>query len=421
VKIICILVMTLLITTTISAMGMPSQKNDNEKLIIDQTSCARAPSIPNVIEKTTYPLDMGGVPFYGYVAYDPLNILTLGPCSFMPTTPGIIISLAPTSSTDFLSGGTWASGVWYGCEWVAGSYTNSYIWTINPLNGVMTFVGSYNPGGTGLSFNGLAYDPTTNKLYGCSNTDLYTVDMSTGASTLVGSFGIGGYMIGIAFDASGNLYGTELLTDSLYSINTLGGSATLVGSLNIDIHFAQDMSFDLDTGILYLAAYTATTVWEGALYTCNPTTGATAKVGTFQNAAEITCFAIPYNSVPTPPIISGPLSGKVNTPLTYSFTSWDPDLDQISYYVDWGDGPPTWSTFQNSGIPYSASHTWSAQGTYTISAKAKDTQGAESSISTLTVTIPRDKAIQTSPFLQFLQSHPNMFPILQKLIQNLGL
>jgi len=414
--------MTLLITTTISAMGMPSQKNDNEKLIIDQTSCARAPCIPNVVEKTTYPLDMSGTPFYGYVAWDPLGILPIGPCSFMPTTPGIIISLAPTSSADFLSGGTWAGGVWYGCEWTGGGGSNSYIWTINPLNGVMTLVGSYDPPGTGLSFNGLAYDPTTNKLYGCSSTDLYTVDMTTGASTHVGAFNIANsIMIGIAFDTSGNLFGTELNTDSLYSINTLGGSATLVGPLNIDILYAQDISFDLDTGILYLAAYTVAPVQEGALYTCNPTTGATAKVGTFQNTAEITCFAIPYNSAPTTPIISGPLSGKVNTPLTYSFTSWDPNLDQISYYVDWGDGTPsTWSAFQNSGIPYSASHTWSTQGTYTISAKAKDTQGAESSVSTLTITIPRDKAINR-PILNFLQSHPNLFPLLQKLLQNLGL
>jgi len=33
---------------------------------------------------------------------------------------------------------------------------------------------------------------------------------------------------------------------------------------------------------------------------------------------------------------------------------------------------------------------------------------------------PRSKAI-TNPLLQFLQSHPSLFPLLQKLIQNLGL
>jgi hypothetical protein len=403
-------------------MGIPSQFNDNEKFIINQTSCVRAPCITNVVEESLYPLDMSGTPFYGYVAWDPLSILTIGPCSFMPTIPGIITSLAPTSSTDFLSGGTWASGVWYGCEWTGGMGSNSYIWTINPFDGSMTMVGSYDPYGTGLSFNGLAYDPTTNKLFACSSTDLYIVDMSTGASTHVGSFGISGsLMIGIAFDAYGNLYGTELTTDSLYTINTLGGSATLVGSLNIDINYAQDMSFDLDTGILYLSAYTTAPIQEGALYTCNPTTGATAKVGTFQNAAEITCFAIPYNSAPTSPIISGPLSGNVNTPLTYSFTSWDPDLDQISYYVDWGDGtPPTWSAFQNSGIPYSASHTWTTQGTYTISAKAKDTQGAESGFSTITVVIPRNKELK-NPFLNLLKSHSDIFPIIQRILLKIGL
>jgi len=38
----------------------------------------------------------------------------------------------------------------------------------------------------------------------------------------------------------------------------------------------------------------------------------------------------------------------------------------------------------------------------------------------LTVTIPRDKAINRPLLLQFLQSHLIMFPLLQKLIQQLG-
>jgi len=102
-------------------------------------------------------------------------------------------------------------------------------------------------------------------------------------------------MIAIAFDGSGNLYGIELVTDSLYSINPANGMATQIGDgLCIDINYAQDMAFDIDTGILYLSAYTIAPVKEGALYTCNKYTGEARKIGTFQGAAQITGFAIPY-------------------------------------------------------------------------------------------------------------------------------
>ena len=419
-KIICILVMTLLITTAMSAMGMTSQKSANEELISHQSSSARAPYVPIEFEKMTKPSVVGGTPFYGYICYDPLGTLTLGPCSFMPTTPGTLNLLAPSTSTDFLSGGTWANGVWYGCEYSSGA-GNPYIWTINHNTGIMTLIGSYDTGGTGLCLHGLAYDPTANKLYGCSDTDLYAISMTTGASSLVGPFGIGGeIMIGIAFDGSGNLYGVDIVSDSLYAINPVSGSAGLVGSLGISLNFAQDMAFDWDTGILYLSAFT-NVPFEGALYTCNTGTGATTKIGSFENTAEITCFAIPVNNPPNPPQISGPPSGKKNTVLSYMFTSADPDGDQVSYYVDWGDGtPPVWSPFIASGSPFPDSHSWSDDGTYVISAKAKDTSGDESTTTTFTITIPRNKVIK-NPFLNFLQSHPNLFPILQKLFQQLGL
>ncbi len=39
----------------------------------------------------------------------------------------------------------------------------------------------------------------------------------------------------------------------------------------------------------------------------------------------------------------------------------------------------------------------------------------------VTLTTPRNRAITIPPFLQFLQNHPNLFPILQQLLQRLGI
>ena len=67
------------------------------------------------------------------------------------------------------------------------------------------------------------------------------------------------------------------------------------------------------------------------------------------------------------------------------------------------------------------SHTWSEQGRYTIKCKAKDPYDAEGPLGELNVTMPRNKIAHNTPFLKFLQRHPNLFPILQTLLQRLGL
>jgi hypothetical protein len=112
---------------------------------------------------------------------------------------------------------------------------------------------------------------------------------------------------------------------------------------------------------------------------------------------------------PDIPTINGPTSGKVHTTYSYSFIVNDPDGDDVSYYVKWGDGDIVdWTSYQASGPPgYSDSHSWT-MGTYVIMAKAKDTYGAESDWRTLTVTIPRNK-VTNKPIFQFLQDHLNIF------------
>jgi hypothetical protein len=415
-KILVFLVMMLLITTVLPVMGISAEnKNINQEYEKYLESIYTRPADKiNIVQTPIRPLDTAGTPFYGYVAYDPNGTLPEGPCYFMPTNPGNINSLAPTTSLSFLSGGTWANGIWYGCE-----YANPLIWTIDETTGVMTEVGSYDPGGTGLVFNGLAFDPMTNVLYGCNSEKLYTVSMSNGESTLVGTFGISqGWMIGIAFDGTGKLYGVDISNDrtgNLYLINTSSGVATIVASLDIYIVYAQDISFDLDTGILYLAAYTWQPVQEGALYECNHVTGVTTKLGTFENAAEITCFAIPYNAPPTQPTITGPSNGVPGTPYSWTFHSSDPDSSLIKYVVDWGDGIIEETECVPPCTPITLTRTYAAQGTYVIKAKAVDCPpgNLESAWSEKEVTIPRDKTINLNLFELLFERFSNSFPILK--------
>ena len=81
-----------------------------------------------------------------------------------------------------------------------------------------------------------------------------------------------------------------------------------------------------------------------------------------------------------------------------------------------------WITVKDSifKTPIFFEHTWSKQRTYTIKDRAEDTDNLWGLWAEFKVTMPRNKAINT-PFLNFLQQHPNLFPILQKLLQRLGL
>jgi hypothetical protein len=59
------------------------------------------------------------------------------------------------------------------------------------------------------------------------------------------------------------------------------------------------------------------------------------------------------------------------------------------------------------------------EGTFTIIVKAQDVKGEIGPEVTKTITMPRDKVIN-NPVLQFLQLHPNLFPLLQIILQKLG-
>ena len=123
---------------------------------------------------------------------------------------------------------------------------------------------------------------------------------------------------------------------------------------------------------------------------------------------------------PAAPTINGPTSGEPGTSYTFTFNSVDPDDDNVRFIIDWDDDTTETTDFVGSGQDKQVSHTWTEEGTYFIKAKAEDEFGLVGPEATYTVTMPRNRVIN-SPFLNFLHIHPNLFPILQLLLQRLGL
>jgi len=133
---------------------------------------------------------------------------------------------------------------------------------------------------------------------------------------------------------------------------------------------------------------------------------------------EIYYAALPggVNNPPGAPSIDGPTNGKIKVKHDYILNAVDPESDDVYYYVDWGDTTNSgWVGPYASGVDTTVSHTWTKKGTYIITAKAKDVNGLEGPSSTLEVTMPRVRSID-SLFLQFLDRFPHAFPILRHLL-----
>jgi len=117
---------------------------------------------------------------------------------------------------------------------------------------------------------------------------------------------------------------------------------------------------------------------------------------------------------------AGPHQGSINTELTYTTSTTDPQGDQLHYLWDWGDGTTSgWLGPYESGVQMEASHSWSNKGTYDIKVKAKDSNDHESEWSqALSVNLPKGKIRFT--FIQvLLQSSDDRMQLLRELFLDL--
>ena len=103
----------------------------------------------------------------------------------------------------------------------------------------------------------------------------------------------------------------------------------------------------------------------------------------------------------------------------------DPDGNKLYYWFDWGDGNDSdWLGPYESGETIIATYVWESEGAYQVKVKTLDILSVETDYGIqsewsdpLSVSMPKNKAINT-PFLNFLENHPHLFPLLQ-LILNL--
>jgi parallel beta-helix repeat protein len=100
------------------------------------------------------------------------------------------------------------------------------------------------------------------------------------------------------------------------------------------------------------------------------------------------------NSPPEAPIINGPSKGKSQIEYNYTFSSLDPDGDDIFFFIYWGDGMvyPRVGPY-SSGEVVSFDYTWEKPGLYTIRAIALDINNESGNWSKFRVLISDGKTL----------------------------
>jgi hypothetical protein len=128
------------------------------------------------------------------------------------------------------------------------------------------------------------------------------------------------------------------------------------------------------------------------------------------------------------PIIKGPTSGTIGITYEYTISYEDPEGDDVYFNIHWGGEcivAPLNGPFK-SGEELKLKHTWCGcevpceSREFSINAQAIDENGDESNWATLKVYMQKNHAFKTT-FLNFLQSYPNLFPLIQRLFLRLGL
>jgi outer membrane protein assembly factor BamB len=132
------------------------------------------------------------------------------------------------------------------------------------------------------------------------------------------------------------------------------------------------------------------------------------------------CITIIDNLPPSAPSIDGPTHVRVGVEKSWSFFSIDPEGNNITYYVDWGDecGGAEYHGPYPSGQVVNLSHKYTKKITLIINALAIDSNDAESNLSYFDVEISRNKTLTNNRFLDeiFLQ-FKSAFIILRHLIK----
>ncbi len=247
-------------------------------------------------QSTAFGVDGSNFPFTNFVSF--------------PVTTGAPLNIIGITATG--QGGDFGpDGIFY-------TTAASNLMTLSLTDAALTVVGDISGvDPLHMPIIGMAYDHSSGKTYVTGHktapfdSELYILDLSTGVATLVGTITNSNFIITIAVNCAGQLYGIDAENGNLMRIDTQTAEGTVIGPLNtVPGFFAQDADFDPVTGNLYWSTYNGT---SGELRTVDLNTGNSTLVNDW--AADIYVFGIQGGCSPT-----GVEQGAIEVPVKFSLS-----------------------------------------------------------------------------------------------------
>jgi hypothetical protein len=233
-------------------------------------------------------------------------------------------------------------------------YTTEYgtgiMWMIDPESCEWVPIG-----GGGSSFTALSFDPISEFLYSTDGSWLWKIDIENGEQEMIGDFGSVDFMIGLAFDTEGTLYGWDILEDTLWIIDKETADVTEVGPMGINLNYLVEGDFCKEDDILYITVIGPPPNYRYQLYECDTETGECSHIGQFPEDFELSIFVIPWiNHPPCKPHNPRPMNGTTGVASGPWFTFEgcdDPDGDIVTYDIYFGYTNPPQKIISNGSSP----------------------------------------------------------------------
>lgn len=128
--------------------------------------------------------------------------------------------------------------------WAADAGT---LYSVDRGTGAATAVGGFGIT-NGETMGDFAFDNATGTMYGVATicgaqSSIYTIDLATGAATYVCTTDLASACdVGLTFDSDGNIFGHDLVGDTIWSLDLNGCNTTTVVSLPYNSNFGQGMT-----------------------------------------------------------------------------------------------------------------------------------------------------------------------------------
>ncbi len=147
-------------------------------------------------------------------------------------------------------------------------------------------------GTIGSDWTGMATDPTDGTIYVSTGSALYTLDVDALETEQIGSFGLD-FMIGIAVDGDGIMYGYDLTSNLLFEIDKETADLTEIGNIGFDANFGQGLTWDSQNDELIMAAFNATS-FQSEFRLVDRATGNTELLGVLED--QMGWLAVPLGA-----------------------------------------------------------------------------------------------------------------------------